>query len=83
MEAAGMMNTLPVAVVRGISDWVDAEKNDIEQEYAAVTIAVVAKELLACLDGSHSISCKYHILTMSDTSSHILQTKLKYGTTLE
>ncbi|KAL2810941.1 purine and uridine phosphorylase [Aspergillus granulosus] len=56
MEAAGMMNTLPVAVIRGISDWADAEKNDVWQEYAAATAAAVAKELLACLDGSHSIS---------------------------
>jgi nucleoside phosphorylase len=77
MEAAGMMNTLPVAVVRGISDWAGAEKNDVWQEYAAATAAAVAKELLACLDKSHSISCKYRILTMPDTSSHILQTKLK------
>ncbi|KAH1523424.1 hypothetical protein KXX21_009246 [Aspergillus fumigatus] len=58
MEAAGMMNTLPVAVVRGISDWADAEKNDVWQEYAAATAAAVAKDLLACLDGSHSISCE-------------------------
>ncbi|KAE8371058.1 nucleoside phosphorylase domain-containing protein [Aspergillus bertholletiae] len=56
MEAAGMMNTLSVAVIRGISDWADGEKNDVWQEYAAATAAAVAKELLAFLDGSHSIS---------------------------
>jgi nucleoside phosphorylase len=59
MEAAGMMNSLPVGVIRGISDWADSEKNDVWQEYAAATAAAVAKELLACLDGSQSISCEY------------------------
>ncbi|GCB27650.1 hypothetical protein AAWM_10535 [Aspergillus awamori] len=56
MEAAGMMNTLPVAVIRGISDWANADKNDVWQGYAAATAAAAAKELLACLDGSNSIS---------------------------
>ncbi|KAL6229551.1 hypothetical protein BDW75DRAFT_249580 [Aspergillus navahoensis] len=63
MEAAGMMNALPVVVIRGISDWADAQKNDNWQEYAAATAAAVAKELLACLDGSHSISRKYRTIT--------------------
>ncbi|GLA34935.1 hypothetical protein AnigIFM63309_009120 [Aspergillus niger] len=56
MEAAGMMNTLPVAVIRGISDWANADKDDVWQGYAAATAAAAAKELLACLDGSTSIS---------------------------
>jgi nucleoside phosphorylase len=63
MEAAGMMNTLPVGVIRGLSNWADSEKNDVWQEYAAATAAAVAKELLACLDGSHSISHKYRTHT--------------------
>ncbi|GFG03981.1 Pfs domain protein [Aspergillus lentulus] len=83
MEAAGMMNILPVAVIRGISDWADAEKNDVWQEYAAATAAAVAKELLAFLDGSQSISRKYRTLSTPDTSSHVFQINLKYGTTLE
>jgi nucleoside phosphorylase len=28
MEAAGLMNILPVAVIRGISDYADSHKND-------------------------------------------------------
>ncbi|KAL4934997.1 hypothetical protein BDV06DRAFT_234796 [Aspergillus oleicola] len=59
MEAAGMMNSLPVRVIRGISDWANSKKNDVWQEYAAATAAAVAKELLACLDGNQSISCGY------------------------
>jgi nucleoside phosphorylase len=83
MEAAGMMNTLPVAVIRGISDWADSEKNDVWQEYAAATAAAVAKELLACLDGSHSISRKYRTLSTPAAYSHIFQTNPKHGTILE
>ncbi|CAI6334823.1 unnamed protein product [Periconia digitata] len=46
MEAAGMMTRLPVAVVRGISDFADASKNDEWQPYAALTAAAYAKEML-------------------------------------
>jgi nucleoside phosphorylase len=46
MEAAGIMNSLPVAVIRGISDFGDSGKNDIWQLYAAATAAAYAKELL-------------------------------------
>lgn len=83
MEAAGMMNILPVAVIRGISDWADAEKTDIWQEYAAATAAAVAKELLACLDGSNSISSKQRNLSIPDTSSHVFQIKPKNSTAVQ
>jgi nucleoside phosphorylase len=46
MEAAGIMNSLPVAVIRGISDFGDCGKNDTWQLYAAATAAAYAKELL-------------------------------------
>lgn len=46
MEAAGMMNRLPVAVIRGISDFADSGKNDEWQLYAAGTAAAYARELL-------------------------------------
>ncbi|KAK6504787.1 hypothetical protein TWF481_006726 [Arthrobotrys musiformis] len=46
MEAAGMMTRLPVAVIRGISDFADSAKNDAWQPYAAITAAAYAKELL-------------------------------------
>ena len=46
MEAAGLMNTLPVAVIRGISDYADSHKNDKWQPYAAATAAAYAKGLL-------------------------------------
>lgn len=49
MEAAGIMNALPVAVIRGISDFGDSNKEDSWQLYAAATAAAYAKELLKVL----------------------------------
>ncbi|QKX62285.1 uncharacterized protein TRUGW13939_09444, partial [Talaromyces rugulosus] len=46
MEAAGLMDDFPCLVIRGISDYSDAHKNDIWQGYAAATSAAYAKELL-------------------------------------
>lgn len=46
MEAAGIMNTLPCLVIRGICDYSDFHKNKRWQPYASATAAVVAKELL-------------------------------------
>lgn len=46
MEAAGLMNTLPVAVIRGICDYADSHKNDVWHHYAAATAAAYAKGLL-------------------------------------
>jgi nucleoside phosphorylase len=46
MEAAGLMNILPVAVIRGISDYADSHKNDDWQPYAAAVAAAYAKGLL-------------------------------------
>ena len=46
MEAAGLMNDFPCLVIRGISDYSDAHKNDSWQPYAAATAAAYAKNLL-------------------------------------
>lgn len=53
MEAAGIMNTFPCLVIRGICDYADSHKNDRWQGYAAATAAAYAKELLEvipCVD---------------------------------
>ncbi|KAK8221011.1 ankyrin repeat protein [Phyllosticta capitalensis] len=50
MEAAGLMNSFPCLVIRGISDYADSHKNDAWQPYAAMTAAAYAKELLEALD---------------------------------
>lgn len=46
MEAAGLMDSFPCIVIRGISDYADAHKNKRWQRYAAITAAIYAKELL-------------------------------------
>lgn len=50
MEAAGLMNTFPCIVIRGISDYGDSHKNDMWQRYAALTAAAFAKEFLSYVD---------------------------------
>jgi nucleoside phosphorylase len=47
MEAAGLMNHLPCLVIRGICDYADSHKNKKWQEYAALTAAIYAKQLLS------------------------------------
>ncbi|OGM46557.1 hypothetical protein ABOM_004619 [Aspergillus bombycis] len=54
MEAAGLMNTFPCAVVRGICDYADSHKNKRWQSYAAATAAVYARDLLIILDSTAS-----------------------------
>jgi nucleoside phosphorylase len=46
MEAAGLMNSFPCLVIRGICDYADSHKNDVWQEYAAATAAAYAKDFL-------------------------------------
>ena len=47
MEAAGLMDSFPCLVIRGICDYADSHKNKQWQEYAAATAAAYAKELLS------------------------------------
>jgi nucleoside phosphorylase len=47
MEAAGLMNSFPCLVIRGICDYADSHKNKKWQPYAAATAAACAKELLS------------------------------------
>jgi nucleoside phosphorylase len=46
MEAAGLMDSFPCLVIRGISDYADSHKNNRWQKYAALTAAAYAKEFL-------------------------------------
>jgi nucleoside phosphorylase len=49
MEAAGLMNTFPCLVIRGICDYADSHKNKAWQPQAAGVAAVYAKEVLALI----------------------------------
>ena len=46
MEAAGLMNSFPSVVIRGISTYSDSHMNGRWRRYAAMTAAACAKELL-------------------------------------
>lgn len=47
MEGAGVLNTIPVGVIRGVCDYADGYKNDVWQPYAAAMAAAYAKEILS------------------------------------
>jgi nucleoside phosphorylase len=49
MEAAGLMNSFPCLVVRGICDYADSHKDKRWQPYAAGTAAAYAKEVLSVI----------------------------------
>lgn len=51
MEAAGLMNSFPCLVIRGICDYADSHKNNLWQRYAAATAAAYAKEFLGVIEG--------------------------------
>jgi hypothetical protein len=46
MEAAGIMDTLPTGVIRGVGDYGNVQKNKGWQPYAAAAAAVYAKGVL-------------------------------------
>jgi hypothetical protein len=49
MEAAGLMNSFPCLVIRGICDYADSHKNKKWQPYTAGTAAACAKEVLSVI----------------------------------
>jgi hypothetical protein len=49
MEAAGLMNSFPCLIIRGICDYADSHKNKEWQPFAAGTAAAFAKEILAVI----------------------------------
>lgn len=58
MEAAGLMNTFPCLVIRGICDYADSHKNDMWQQYAAATAAACARELFPLIPAQEVTSSK-------------------------
>ena len=51
MEAAGLIDSFPCLVIRGICDYADSHKNKQWQPYAAATASAYAKELLSVIPG--------------------------------
>ena len=56
MEAAGLMNSFPCLVVRGICDYADSHKNKRWQPYAAGVAAAYAKEVLSVIPQASELS---------------------------
>ncbi|KAJ4304722.1 hypothetical protein N0V90_000249 [Kalmusia sp. IMI 367209] len=54
MEAAGLMNSFPCLVIRGICDYADSHKNKRWQAYAAGTAAAYAKEVLSVIPAAET-----------------------------
>ncbi|OJJ35859.1 hypothetical protein ASPWEDRAFT_69133 [Aspergillus wentii DTO 134E9] len=55
MEAAGLMNSFPCLVIRGICDYADSHKDKRWQPYAASTAAAYAREILSVIP-VHSVA---------------------------
>lgn len=74
MEAAGLMNSFPCLVIRGICDYANSHKNKGWQPYAAATAAACAKELLSVIPESHvSETCSIAEQIKSSESSPLKQ----------
>lgn len=59
IEPGGIATESPCIVIRGISNYADAHKNDSWQHCAAAAAAATAKELLSCIPrGSHNLACE-------------------------
>jgi nucleoside phosphorylase len=63
MEAAGLMNSFPCLVIRGICDYSDSHKNKRWQPYAAAVAAAYAKEVLSMIPPAEVANA----FTMEDT----------------
>jgi nucleoside phosphorylase len=54
MEAAGIMNSIAVGVIRGVCDYADGKKNKGWQPYAAATAAAYAKAIVCQINPGES-----------------------------
>ncbi|KAG9203889.1 hypothetical protein G6514_002050 [Epicoccum nigrum] len=74
MEAAGLMNSFPCLVIRGICDYADSHKNKQWQMYAAGTAAAYAKEVLSIIP-SDKVEAEQKIV---DVLSNLQETAAKH-----
>ena len=72
MEAAGLMDSFPCLVVRGIADYADSHKNDVWHGYASATAAAFAKELLVYVHPSivDNMSPAVHSMKDMEQTAH-------------
>jgi nucleoside phosphorylase len=69
MEAAGLMNSFPCLVIRGISDYADTHKNCKWQAHGAGTAAAYAKELLSVIPAAEVMNTRRAEEAMNGASS--------------
>jgi nucleoside phosphorylase len=69
MEAAGLMNSFPCLVIRGICDYADSHKNSQWQAYAARTAAAYAKGLLSVIPAAEVLETSLAGVTMNRAHS--------------
>jgi hypothetical protein len=69
MEAAGLMNSFPCLVIRGISDYADTHKNYQWQAHGAGTAAAYAKELLSVIPAAEVMKTRRAEEAMDGASS--------------
>jgi hypothetical protein len=77
MEVAGLMNSFPCLVIRGVCDYANSHKNKRWQAYAAGTAAAYAKELLSMIPASDVMTTRKVEEATSDASTkYVLQSPL-------
>ncbi|KAH6639179.1 kinesin light chain, partial [Boeremia exigua] len=69
MEAAGLMNSFPCLIIRGICDYADSHKNKKWQPYAAATAAAYAKEVLSAIPPADVAKARTAEETIRDASA--------------
>jgi nucleoside phosphorylase len=72
MEAAGLMNSFPCLVIRGICDYADTHKNYQWQAYGAGTAAAYAKELLSVIPAAEVMNTRRVEDVMNSGSSQFI-----------
>ncbi|KAL3449521.1 nucleoside phosphorylase domain-containing protein [Aspergillus insuetus] len=71
MEAAGLIDQFPCAVIRGICDYADSHKNKEWQPYAAMTAATYTKELLGVMPSMGTSETTRKSLELPVRGNHI------------
>ena len=69
MEAAGLMNSFPCLMIRGICDYADSHKSKTWQPYAAAVAAAYAKEVLSAIPPTDMAKTRTVEETIRGTSS--------------
>ena len=70
MEAAGLMDSFPCLVIRGVCDYADSHKNKRWQQYAAATAAAYAKDFLNIIPGNQVMGTRTAIEATEENKSN-------------